>query len=69
MIRPQNLPTFEHTRARAYALLGDAADWLFSDWAPGTGPTAHQARAVARARAAITAAKAALNDAASGDHR
>jgi hypothetical protein len=55
------LPTFEDIRARAYAVLGDAADWLRSDWRPGTGPTTEAARAVADARAAISTAKAALN--------
>lgn len=58
------LPTFEDIRANAYAVLGDAADWLRSDWRPGTGPTTAAADAVVEARAAIEQAEAALNRAA-----
>jgi hypothetical protein len=63
------LPTFEDIRAHAYAVLGDAADWLRSDWRPGTGPTAAAADAVTDARAAISAAKTALNRAAAAMDR
>jgi hypothetical protein len=63
------LPTFEDIRANAYAVLGDAADWLRSDWRPGTGPTGEAADAVADARAAIAAAKTALNRAAAAMDR
>ncbi len=56
--------TFETMRREAYKLLGDAQDWLRSDWQPGAGPTQAQAAALRRAREAIAAAKAALNDAA-----
>jgi|GEM_PF-4280899 len=58
------LPAFEEARARAYALLGDAADELRSDWAPGGGPTPEQHRAVRVALELIGQAKEALNRAA-----
>jgi hypothetical protein len=46
----------------AYAALGDAADWLRSDWAPvGSALTSDQARRRAAMRQAITAAKNAIN--------
>ena len=61
---PRGLPTFEQIRARAHGVLGDAEDWLRSDWRPGTGPTQKAGAAVRRARACIARAKAALDDAA-----
>lgn len=63
------LPMFEEIRARAYAVLGDAADWLRSDWRPGAGPTSEAMDAVVDARAAIAAAKTALNRAAAAMDR
>jgi hypothetical protein len=60
-----SLPTFEDMRRSAYALLGDAADELRSDWEPGTGPNREQAEALALAKAAIAQAKAHLNEASS----
>jgi hypothetical protein len=70
-VNEQSLPTFEQIRARAYGVLGDAEDWLRSDWRPGTGPTRPAAAALQRARVCIARAKAALNDAAraQGDAR
>lgn len=59
----QSLPTFEATRARAYALLGRADDELRSDFARGRGPTDPQREALHRARVSITAAKRALDQA------
>jgi hypothetical protein len=47
---------------RAYQALGDAADWLRSDWRPfGTLLTAQQARQRSRMSDAITRAKDAIN--------
>jgi hypothetical protein len=66
-LRP--LPTFEQLRAEAYKLLGDAADWLRSDYQPGAGPCQDAAGAVRQACVAIGAAKAALNDAATAQTR
>ena len=63
------LPTFEDLRGYAYRALGDAADWLRSDYRPDGGPTAVAADAVRRAFLAITAAKEALNDAADAQAR
>ena len=63
-MRAEELPTFEQIRAAAYGVLGDAQDWLRSDWAPGTGPTTRAAAAMHRAVRHIAAAKTALNDAA-----
>ena len=62
--RPRALPTFEEIRARVHGVLGDAQDWLRSDWRPGTGPTPAAAAALRRAQASIATAKAALDDAA-----
>jgi hypothetical protein len=56
--------TFEDMRRNAHRLLGDAADWLRSDWYPGTGPNTAEADAVMEARRHIAAAKAALDRAA-----
>jgi hypothetical protein len=58
------LPTFQDIRQEAYATLGDAEDWLRSDWRPGTGPTPEQGAAARRARELIAQAKNALNEAA-----
>lgn len=62
MIRSQ--PTFQEMRRDALRLLGDAQDVLRSDWPEGHGPTRRQADALADARAAIAAAKDALDRAA-----
>lgn len=59
-----DLPAFEDTRLEAYKLLGDAEDWLRSDWRPGDGPSPQQAAALREARAAIRKAKEALDNAA-----
>lgn len=61
---PNLLPTFEDIRARAYGLLGDAADWLCSDWRPDGGPTRAGNNARLQAVRAIAAAKVALDAAA-----
>jgi hypothetical protein len=63
------LPTFEDVRAQAYALLGDAADWLRSDYLAGSGPCPEAAGGVRQACVAIGAAKTALNEAASTQTR
>jgi hypothetical protein len=63
------LPSFEDIRGHAYRALGDAADWLRSDYRPGTGPCSAAADAVRRAFLAIGAAKEALNDAANAQTR
>lgn len=64
---PDTLPTFEAIRAEAYRLLGDAADWLRSDWHPaGTPLTGAQAEGRREALRLIAAAKTALNRAAGG---
>ncbi len=60
----RRLPTFQEIRSDAYRLLGDTQDVLRSDWPEGHGPTAKQAKAVAKARDHIAKAKAALNEAA-----
>lgn len=59
------LPEFETIRATAYRLLGDAEDWLRSDWQPATQPTPAQLAALRQARTHIARAKTALNRAAS----
>jgi hypothetical protein len=47
---------------RAYRALGDAADWLRSDWRPlGSSLTDAQAKKRERLQSAITAAKTAIN--------
>ncbi len=47
---------------RAYAALGDAADWLRSDWQPlGSSLTDTQAETRERLQTAIAEAKAAIN--------
>lgn len=61
--------TFENMRAQAYRLLGDAQDWLRSDWRPGTGPNLAQGMALVDAMEHIAAAKAALNRAANARDR
>ncbi|MDQ1292836.1 MAG: hypothetical protein QG608_717 [Actinomycetota bacterium] len=59
-----DLPSFEQLRAEADRVLGDAANWLRSDYRPGTGPCGDAAAAVRTAFAAIGTAKNALSDAA-----
>lgn len=46
---------------RAYAALGDAGDWLRSDWRPGCSLTDAQARRRDAMRAAIVISKDAIN--------
>jgi hypothetical protein len=46
----------------AYALLGDAGDWLRSDWPEGTTLTRAQASRRAAMSEAIAAAKRAINE-------
>jgi hypothetical protein len=47
----------------AYTALGDAADWLRSDWRPvGSALTAEQAERRTRMRKAIETAKNAINE-------
>lgn len=47
---------------KAYAALGDAADWLRSDWQPvGSSLTDAQAKTRDRLQKAIADAKAAIN--------
>jgi len=58
------LPPFERVRGEAYALLGDAQDWLRSD--VRDQPTGARGEALRRARRLIAEAKEALNDAAEG---
>ncbi|GGM52339.1 hypothetical protein ACFFX1_55620 [Dactylosporangium sucinum] len=59
-----DLPRFETVRSQAYALLGDAQDWLrFNPRDVRDHPTGHRAEALARARQHIAAAKEALNEA------
>lgn len=55
------LASFDDMRSEAFELLGDAEDWLRSDWRSGTGPTSEQAAAADDARAAIRKAKEALD--------
>jgi hypothetical protein len=59
-----DLPMFETVRSEAYALLGDAEDWLRSD--VRDRPTGERGEALRRARRLIGQAKDALNDAAEG---
>lgn len=69
MATERELPTiaeiFTDTQAelsRAYQALGDAADWLRSDWRPlGSSLTAAQVTAKARVYEQIAAAKRAIN--------
>lgn len=58
------LPRFETVRTEAYALLGDAQDWLRSD--VQDQPTGERGEALRRARRLIGEAKEALNNAAEG---
>lgn len=67
--RPEPLPTFEDLRGYAYRALGDAADWLRSDYQPGTGPTSASADGIRKAFLAIAAAKEALNTVADAQTR
>ncbi len=67
------LPTPEQMLSRAeadlndaYRSLSDAADWLLSDWRPGTQLTTGQAERRARMFAGIAEAKAAINRAKGG---
>jgi len=58
----QGLPSFEEIRSQAYRQLGDAADWLRSDWSPlGSELTDAQAEGRREALRLIGQAKAALN--------
>lgn len=57
-----DLPRFETVRSRAYALLGDAQDWLRSD--VHDQPRGDRGEALRRARQHIAAAKEALTEAA-----
>ena len=61
----RHLPAFETLRAAAYRLLGDAEDWLRSDWQQASQPTPPQLAALRQARTHISRAKAALNRAVS----
>lgn len=64
-----NLPTPDEMLAnaqaeldKAYRALGDAADWLRSDWRPiGSSLTTEQARRRTAMQKAITAAKTSIN--------
>ena len=47
---------------KAYRALSDAADWLRSDWAPGTSMTKAEAEQRTRMFRAIYDAKAALRE-------
>ena len=58
------LPTFEDTRSRTFALRGEARDELRSDWRPGTGPDRGQGAALHRALDATAQAKTPLAEAA-----
>ncbi|NMR32253.1 hypothetical protein [Crystallibacter degradans] len=58
------LPTLEDMRRHAFALLGDAEDWLRSGWREGACPTREQAEASRDAREAIQKAKNASDQAA-----
>ena len=58
------LPSFEEIRRNAHRLLGDAQDELRSDWRPGAGPSAAQAKAAQEARHFIAKAKEKLDEAA-----
>ncbi|MBN1170554.1 MAG: hypothetical protein JXA67_00070 [Micromonosporaceae bacterium] len=55
-------PSFEQLRAVAYSLLGDAGDWLRSDWQGRLSP--QQAEGRRQALRHIALAKEALNQAA-----
>lgn len=58
------LASAEAELAKAYQALGDAADWLRSDWKPvGSSLTKWQADRRAAMRAAIATAKTAINEA------
>jgi hypothetical protein len=61
------LPTWEDIRARTYGVLGDAEDWLRSDWRPGTGPSTAASKARLQAFQAIAVAKERLNAAAQAE--
>jgi hypothetical protein len=65
-----SLPTPEEMFAEAereldnaYRALSDAADWLRSDWKPGTSLTTAQAERRSRMQAEISTAKHAINQA------
>jgi hypothetical protein len=71
------LPTREEIFAKAlaeldtaYRALGDAQDWLRSDWQPvGSSLTSAQGEARGAIRDAIAAAKTAINQAKEAAHR
>jgi hypothetical protein len=57
------LDAAEHALREANRALGDAADWLRSDWRPvGSSLTADQAARRIQLRAAISGAKEAINN-------
>jgi hypothetical protein len=63
---PTPMEMFENARTPltdAYRRLGDAGDWLRSDWPPGYVLSDDQADAKQRAYAAIAAAKTAIDKA------
>lgn len=52
---------------KAYRALGDAGDWLRSDWRPvGSSLTTEQAKRRTRMQAQIAKAKTAINEAKAG---
>ncbi|MBN1173777.1 MAG: hypothetical protein JXA67_16515 [Micromonosporaceae bacterium] len=61
----QGCSSFEELRTAAYALLGDASDWLRSDWQGRLTP--QQAEGRRQALRHIALAKEALNQAATGE--
>jgi hypothetical protein len=61
------LAAAEHELDKAYRSLGDAADWLRSDWRPvGSSLTTVQARRRERLQLGIAKAKTAINQAKGG---
>jgi hypothetical protein len=60
----QMLAAAERELDNAYRALGDAADWLRSDWRPiGSSLTTEQAKRRQRMQAGIAKAKTAINQA------
>lgn len=66
---PNSLPTPEQMLVnaaseldKAYQALGDAGDWLRSDWKPGSRMTEAQAERRTRMFRAIADAKTAINE-------
>jgi hypothetical protein len=61
------LAAAERELDKAYRALGDAADWLRSDWRPvGSSLTSEQAKRRTRMQAEISTAKYAINQAKGG---